>query len=351
MSLQQALRHPIDWSEKLRHFLLLVAFALVVSALLVGFQPDAPYRPSLVYSLLISLSCWALIDFGRHVFASSAETGWPQGWHKLVLIAGGLVIGYLVGSTLAERITRALGWYAAGHTSGASHWRVTVLTSAIAGIVASYWFYAQGRSSYLERKMAEAQRHASEARLKLLEAQLEPHMLFNTLANLRALIAVDPPRAQVMLDHMIAYLRATLDASRATTHTLQDEFDRLRDYLELMAIRMGPRLAFTLDLPGELANRPVPALLLQPVVENSIQHGLEPKVQGGRIDVTARREGTQLVLEVRDTGVGDGGASAGGKGFGLAQIRERLASLHGERAGITFERDADGARTRIVLPA
>jgi hypothetical protein len=351
MPLQQPLKHPIDWSEKLRHFLLLVAFALVVSALQVGFQPDTPYRPALVYSLLISLACWALIDFGRHAFASSVETGWPQRWDKAVLVVGGLVVGYLVGSTLADRICLAMGWYGATHTTSASHWRTTVLTSAVAGIVASYWFYAQGRSSYLERKMAEAQRHASEARLKLLETQLEPHMLFNTLANLRALIAVDPPRAQQMLDHMIAYLRATLDASRSTTHTLQEEFDRLRDYLELMAIRMGPRLAFTLDLPAELANARVPALLLQPVVENSIQHGLEPKVQGGRIDVRARRESDGLVLEVRDTGIGNAGPDSDRKGFGLAQIRERLASLHGDRASVVFQRGADGAHTRIVLPA
>ena len=99
---------------------------------------------------------------------------------------------------------------------------------------------------------------------------------------------VDAARAQQMLDHMIAYLRATLDASRAANHPLQAEFDRLRDYLELMAIRMGPRLSYAIDLPPQLADWPVPTLLLQPVVENSIQHGLEPKVEGGRITVSAR---------------------------------------------------------------
>ena len=92
-----------------------------------------------------------------------------------------------------------------------------------------------------------------------------------------------------MLDRLIAYLRATLAASRATTHPLQAEFDRLRDYLELMAVRMGPRLRYTLDLPPELATQPVPTLLLQPLVENGIRHGLEPKVDGGSITVRARR--------------------------------------------------------------
>jgi LytS/YehU family sensor histidine kinase len=200
--------------------------------------------------------------------------------------------------------------------------------------------------------MAEARKHVDEARLKLLETQLEPHMLFNTLANLRALIGVDPNRAQAMLDHMIAYLRATLNASRATSHSLQAEFDRIQDYLELMAIRMGPRLRFTLDLPGALAQAKVPSLLLQPLVENAIQHGLEPKVGGGEIRVTARREGDTVVIEVCDTGVGlSGDGPASGKGFGMTQVRERLAALYGDRASIEFGNgDGNGCRAVIRYP-
>jgi LytS/YehU family sensor histidine kinase len=199
--------------------------------------------------------------------------------------------------------------------------------------------------------MGEARQRATEARLKLLEAQLEPHMLFNTLANLRALIGADPRQAQEMLDHMIAYLRATLSASRTTTHSLQAEFDRLGDYLELMAVRMGPRLDYSLQLPPELAQHPVPALLLQPLVENSIRHGLEPKVDGGRVTVSARREDGQLVLEVTDTGAGPSAETAPGKGFGMNQVRERLATLHGAAARIDFAAaPGGGARTVLHLP-
>jgi LytS/YehU family sensor histidine kinase len=177
-------------------------------------------------------------------------------------------------------------------------------------------------------------------------------MLFNTLANLRALIGVDPVRAQAMLDHMIAYLRATLNASRATSHSLQAEFDRIQDYLELMAIRMGPRLKFTLDLPGAISQAKVPSLLLQPLVENAIQHGLEPKVGGGEIRVAARREGDAVVLEVCDTGVGlSGHGPAGGKGFGMTQVRERLSTLYGPRASIEFGNvDTGGCRVVIRYP-
>ncbi|MES1161940.1 MAG: histidine kinase, partial [Rhizobacter sp.] len=209
------------------------------------------------------------------------------------------------------------------------------------------------RSAYLERKMGEARKHADEARLKLLETQLEPHMLFNTLANLRALISVDPDRAQTMLDHMIAYLRATLDASRTTTHSPRAEFDRLQDYLELMSIRMGPRLKFDLQLPDELAQHPVPALLLQPLVENSIKHGLEPNVAGGRITVSAAQDGSDLVLRVRDTGVGLSDAASDGTRFGLVQVRERLATLYGPRAALSLQDAGDaegGTLATIRLP-
>ncbi len=160
------------------------------------------------------------------------------------------------------------------------------------------------RLSSARAAAATAQRQAAEHQLRLLQSQLEPHMLFNTLANLRVLIGIDPPRAQAMLDRLIAFLRATLAASRAGTHSLADEFARLDDYLALMAMRMGARLQPVLTLPPALAALPVPPLLLQPLVENSIRHGLEPKVEGGRIEVSAALEGGQLLLTVLDSGVG-----------------------------------------------
>ena len=339
-----------DWLVKLQHFLQVVAFALAVATLQYGFQPERPYGPPLVYSLLIASFIWAIIDIGREWFPS--ETGWPPGLAGIALVAAGILVGYFAGNLLGDWVCARFNLYPDGPRPGKfDDLRNSILITVTAGIAASYYFYSVNKNAYLERKMGEARKHASEARLKLLETQLEPHMLFNTLANLRALIGVDPQRAQGMLDHMIAYLRATLSASRAATHSLQDEFDRLRDYLELMAIRMGPRLAYSLELPSELAQHPVPALLLQPLVENCIQHGLEPKVEGGRVNVSARREGAQLVLEVSDTGAGPAAAATGASGFGMAQVRERLAALHGAAASFDFGSGAQGgARTVLRLP-
>jgi len=200
-----------------------------------------------------------------------------------------------------------------------------------------------------------AQRQAVEAQLRLLQAQLEPHMLFNTLANLHALIDTDPSLAQQMLERMIAFLRAALTASQRSTHPLSAEFEQASDYLALMQIRMGQRLRVSLNLPPELADQPVPPLLLQPLLENAIQHGLEPTRRGGLLTVNAYRDGGVLLLTVTDTGRGLEAAQAarptrkGPGGFGLNVVRERLQSMYGEQALLTLGPSPEGVGTQAVL--
>ena len=337
----------IDWLSKLRNFLQTMAFCLAIAAIQYAFKRGQPYEVLLIYSICIGTSCWASIDFGRHLYASSAETGWPQGRAGLLLPFSGTASGFVIGTLLGD-------WWFGWSSWGAavkSQLPLSILITALAGLAASYYFYSRNRSGYLETKMAEASRHATEAKLKLLQTQLEPHMLFNSLANLRALISTDAPRAQDMLDHMIAYLRATLNASRASCHTLQAEFDRLRDYLELMSVRMGPRLTYQLELPPALASHAVPTLLLQPLVENAINHGLEPKVEGGGITVRASRNGSHLVLNVIDTGAGIPVGHDSADGFGLAQVRERLATAYGIHGHLIISANgAAGTRAIIALP-
>ena len=347
----------IDWIAKLQFFLQTLAFALAISAIHFAFQPNRPYEVPLVYSVLIATFTWASIDFGRHLFPSAQETGWPKGVGAIALPLVGISLGYFLGTLLADKW---FGW-SSWDGNAASQLRVSLLITAVAGMVGTYFFYTKGRSAYMETKVAEAKSQATEARLKLLQTQIEPHMLFNTLANLRALIPSNPGAAVQMLDQMNDYLRATLNASRTTQHPLQAEFDRLRDYLALMAVRMGPRLRFTLDLPLELADVNVPTLLLQPLVENSIKHGLEPQLGGGEVTVAARQNGNILTLEVSDTGVGlrtsqPGSAhniSTGNSdgGFGLAQVRERLVTAYGASATIQVAaNDPTGTRVTITYP-
>ncbi len=305
-----------------------------------------------VYSLAISLSTWCLIDGGRVWLVPTRAQRFPTGWRAPALVLGGIMLGYLAGTAVGD-------WY-----SGNSTWELARQSprallailgfTVMAGVSFSYYYYSRGLLAHHVAQAEEARRLAAETQLKLLESQLEPHMLFNTLANLRVLIALDPPRAQAMLDRLIAFLRATLSASRSIRHPLHAEFSRTADYLDLMQVRMGNRLQCHLDLPADLADLPVPTLLLQPLVENAIKHGIEPSLQGGRIDVTARREGRVLVLQVHDTGVGLGAspgspADAAAGGFGLTQVRQRLATLYGAGAQLTLAAAESGQGTVATL--
>ncbi|WP_034386256.1 sensor histidine kinase [Comamonas composti] len=348
----------MNWKHKLRHFLQMLVFCLLVTSVQYAFKPDGSYETPLVYSLAIGLCTWALIDLGRHAFPSSAETGWPRGWLAWGLPAAGIAIGFVLGTFLADLWTGLSTWH-----SGLSRLRTTMAIALIASLAGCYYFYSRSRSMWFESRLQQAQHQATQAQLQLLQAQLEPHMLFNTLANLRVLIGSDPERARLMLDHLIAFLRATLQGSRTNTiplgHTLAQEFELLHSYLALMGMRMGQRLSYVLDLPEDLATTAVPPLLLQPLVENSIRHGLEPRVQGGCISVSARRTsaicGPCLELCVADNGQGLEHAQTspedGTTGFGTAYLRELLASRYGPAASLELRPGPeDGTLAIIRLP-
>jgi sensor histidine kinase YesM len=189
-----------------------------------------------------------------------------------------------------------------------------------------------------------------EAQLKMMQAQVEPHFLFNTLASMQYLIETDPPRANVLLTHLIGYLRAALPQLRASSSTLGQEARLIEAYLNILKMRMGDRLAFAVDVPDALRGEAFPPNLVISLVENAVKHGLEPTVHGGRVDVTAAAERGRLVVRVRDTGTGvaPGGNLGAGMGVGLTNIRERLAALYGGRATFTME-EAPGGGTLATL--
>ena len=206
-------------------------------------------------------------------------------------------------------------------------------------------------------KVVSSEKQLVQAQMRMLQAQIEPHFLFNTLANIQTLIPRAPDKASLMLDNFIAYLRQTLTASRAQEGTVKQEVDLLRNYLELLKIRMGDRLQFEFDIEPDLQSASLPPMLLQPIVENAIKHGLEPKVEGGRVRVTARRSGDAgeareaMVLTVADNGLGfSAHADSSGAGVGLANLRERLAVLYDGQATLTVADAAPGTVITITAP-
>ncbi|MBC7575328.1 MAG: histidine kinase, partial [Herminiimonas sp.] len=261
-------------------------------------------------------------------------------------------VGYLAGHALGNLLTGVRG-----NATGLQDSRALVVIMAVVfavSIACVYFMYARSRMATMEAAAQATMRSAAENQLKMLQSQLEPHMLFNTLANLRVLIGLDPSRAQDMLDHIISFLRATLEASRAGSHPLSAEFARIADYLAMMQVRMGSRLHFEIDLPAALSSLMIPPLLLQPLVENAIKHGLEPKIAGGSIIVRARREGDMLTLSVRDTGDGPGLPTGSGTHFGLQHVRERIATVYGKTATLDMRDAGDaegGTLVQVRIPA
>ncbi|MGZ5038238.1 MAG: histidine kinase [Usitatibacter sp.] len=210
---------------------------------------------------------------------------------------------------------------------------------------------AQGMAE-LKRKEAEYHRmsqQVTEAKLSALQAQVEPHFLYNTLASVQALTEVDPAQANAMTGHLIQYLRNALPKMRESVSTVGQEVELVRAYLNILQMRMGKRLAFEIDVPPELLDAPFPPLMLPSLVENAIKHGLEPQREGGRVSIRASESDGVLRMSVLDTGRGF--AETVGAGVGLANIRERLAALYGDKGKLTLEsREPHGVEAVIEVP-
>ena len=201
-------------------------------------------------------------------------------------------------------------------------------------------------------------RQVVEARMAAMQAQIEPHFLFNTLASIDHLIEVDPPRASQMQKNLIALLRAAMPTLRETdgaatgqSRDLGRELAVIRPYLEILKVRMEERLATEVDVADGLLSAEFPTMMLQTLVENAVKHGLEPKPEGGKLVIKAEIVHGKLALTVQDSGLGFGQAATAGTGVGLANIRERLQLLYGTKAGLTIgENPGGGTRVTLSVP-
>ncbi|APP77738.1 histidine kinase [Xanthomonas vesicatoria ATCC 35937] len=203
---------------------------------------------------------------------------------------------------------------------------------------------AAAEQSVMEKELAVA-------RLNLLHAQVEPHFLYNTLASAQILARTDPPRADIMIGHLIQYLRRSLPSADDATSTLGEELERTQAYLEILRIRMGARLALQVEVPYELRGLQLPSMMLQTLVENAIKHGLEPKPGGGTVWILARRlDDRQATLTVADDGQGFNTHSHG-TGIGLKNLRERLQLIYAGAASFAIVSNfPTGVAATLTLP-
>ena len=269
-------------------------------------------------------------------------------------------IGEELSNAIEEAVDDAAEQKVARYHVQASTWFksfVTLLVLALFGIKA---LMGSKKRAEAETQNANAtaereamQRQLSEARMQMMQAQVEPHFLFNTLASVEHLIETDPPRASAMQRSLIRYLRAVLPQMRdnALITNLGREADMVEAYLNLLKMRMEERLIVEFDVPDGLRTAAFPPMMLQSMVENAIKHGLEAKPEGGVLKVRAEVAHNKLRVIVSDTGLGFGAVPSNGTGLGLTNIRERLKLLHGEQGQLLIAANSpSGVIATIEVP-
>lgn len=324
----------------MRYRLLVTWFTAAILTIILSASGHIHINDQAIYSFAISTLMWLFIDVGDLLLFKNAGKRFPFSKKRYLFATANIIVANYCGFWIGDWLTV---WDILT-TNQTQVWTWAFLELVIASI--SCWFFLQ------QQRQKEDRKSTNETRLRLLESQLEPHMLFNTLANLRALVSSDPAMATKMLDRIVNYLRANLSGSRITMHSLSTEFERLDDYLDIMKMRMGTRLSYSLYLAPELHNHLVPPFILQPLVENAIKHGLEPKVEGGRIFVKAAIVDGKVVLEVNDTGLGvHKDDLLKNNGFGWAQVSERLIATYGHKATINLiATEAYKTTAKITFP-
>lgn len=299
-------------------FAILAHVSETMSVILVRrFGSTPPRKVVLVFLLLYAIVGMGLGTWVAFRLATWLEAETSQAWVELIFVPPAWVSLYAF-----------LVWMRDVHVT---QWKRRVAEQA-----------ARAERAEMGRKLAEAQ-------LAMMQAQIEPHFLYNTLASVQYLVRHDSRAADFLLTQLIRYLRHAMPRLRQTMSTLEQEFELADAYLQIARLRMGGRLSVTVELPAALHEVPFPPLILQTLVENALKHGVEPKPGSARIDVSAERRDGVVLLQVTDDGVGLGAAKAtAGSGTGLPNIRERLQGIYGDLASLSVVGNPAGGVTSIV---
>jgi sensor histidine kinase YesM len=343
------IKHHINSRNVLIKFLYTIMISTLIAAFLTftGITTKS-FIINLIMSQSFGVSIYSIIHFLFWVFKPGKMASVV--FIVMIGIAGGTLIGLQIGSFVLWRIFSIVLWQ---QGRGLLQTIILVITF---GSVASYFFYSKARLRISQEviqqeriKRLSSEKEALEANLRLLQAQIEPHFLFNTLSNVLSLIDTDPTDGKSMLLDLIHYLRTSLSRTFPDTITLDQEMDMIKAYLNIQKIRMGERLQFTIELSEAARQHPFPPMLLQPLVENAVKHGLEPKMEGGEIMIKAAEENDLIRIEVTDTG--NGFSSFHNTGVGIGNVRERIKLLYGEKGHFIIEENKpNGVRAIIEVP-
>ena len=335
-------------------FALGMSLALGIYLSVPGLPPWSHWKPTPIWAITcaVLLGLSALLVFGLFEHWPRRMPRWFERW---VLQVIGVAIAMPVTAVLIYWLTTAPGdpwfWDVVPRRHG-----VIILT--ILGMLIAPWAAlgalvrqreALARTQALEFDLArsELERQASEARLRLLQAQVAPHFLFNTLANVQALVDAGSPQARVVLRSLVAYLRAAVPRLDEPATTLGQELELVEAYLELMHMRMPDRLQFALEVDPEARTLRCPPMTLLTLVENAVRHGIDPSEEGGRIDIEVKRRGDRCLVRVSDTGAGLQPAN-GGLGTGLTTLRERLQLTFGGDAELRVAAQPPSGVTAVL---
>jgi hypothetical protein len=337
---------PVSWQKQEYRVLPIILAVCTCSALLSARWHSSSVGDELIVSYAIGFSSYSLMQIVRLFLRGRLPV-----WGLVAMIPA----GFIVGSKLAKLLGAPDVAASMFHNPAAM--REPILDTLMLMVVITafflYFSHTRGMKEDLERerrRAAEALQAETLARLALLQAQIEPHFLFNTLANIHSLIQEDPDTASLMLEQLNSYLRTSLRRTRNATSTLGEELDLVEALLGIAGMRLRARLDYTISAPADLRPAPLPPLLLQPLVENAIRHGIEPAVSGGKIQVRARRREGYLELTVSDTGVGFDDHTP--EGVGLSNVRARLQSLYGAQGKLEFYGNSPrGVTVKVIVPA
>jgi sensor histidine kinase YesM len=325
-----------------------VVFNTIIALFLTHLGFGSGLYINFIFSQSIGLCMCAFILAGHYFVKRPSIPG-----HALLLLVAmpaGAAVGAFVGTQIA-------GFSFSEILRGRPAFFIQMLFIGILfGTMITYFFFSRERISQTEKQLQEEQikrltleKKTLETHLKLLQAQIEPHFLFNTLSNILSLLESDPTKGKAMIEDLTRYLRASLSRTRDRMTTLGQEMDLVRAYLDIYKVRMGERLRYTLEVPEALRDLSFPPMLVQPLVENALKHGLEPKIEGGNIVVKVEQDTDCCRVSVADTGAGLLENSVAG--IGLANVRERLEVIFNGKAHLTLEENQpSGLKVTMEIP-